>query len=97
MYLIRLRIGLSRSLICDCVETTETINSSFLHSSNLIHESQPILQNIENINPSCLLMNETCLIQLLLYGYRGILYNNNIFLLNLIIDCLLSTKRYYDA
>ena len=57
---------------------------------------QFLLQNDGIVNPNLLSMNENALIQLSLYDDNSLTDNINTFLLNFVIECIPSTKRFSD-
>ena len=107
-YLTRLRVGLSHlrehkfrhnfrnslNPICNCSNSTESNNHYLLYCSNFKNERQTLLQNVRNVNPSLLSMNEDALTHLSLYGDNTLTDNTNTFLLNSVIEYITSTKRF---
>ena len=107
-YLTRLRVGLSHlrehkfrhnfrnslNPICNCSNSTESTNHYLLYCSNFKNERQTLLQNVRNVNPSLLSMNEDALTHLSLYGDNTLTDNTNTFLLNSVIEYITSTKRF---
>ena len=111
IYLTRLRVGLSYlrehkfrhnfrdSLkpICNCSNSIESTKHYLLNCSNFKNERQTLLQNIRNVDPNLLAMNEDTLTHLSLYGDNTLMDNTNTFLLNYVIEYITSTKRFNDS
>ena len=91
-YLTRLRVGLSHLH----EHKFHTSKHYLLHCSNFKNERQTLLQNVRIGNPNLLSMNEDALIHLLLYGDNSLTVNRNTFLLNSVIEYIISTERFSD-
>ena len=89
-YLTRLRFGLSH------LRVIEPTKHYLLHCSNFKNERQILLQNVRNVTPNLLSMNEDALTHLFLYGDNALTDNTNTFLLYSVIKYITSTKRFND-
>ena len=110
-YLTSLHVGLSHlrehkfphdfrnslNPICNCSSSIESTKHYLLQCSNFKHERQTLLQNVKNVNPNLLSMNEDALTHVLLYGNNTLTDNPNTFLLNSVIEYIASTKNFNES
>ena len=82
--------------ICSCGSAIESTKHYLLHCSNLKNEKQTLLQNVINVNPNLLSMNQDALFQLLLSGNSTLTDNTGTFLLNPVIEYITSTNHFND-
>ena len=109
-YLTKLRVGLSHlhehkfrhnfrdslNLICNCGNAIVSTKHYLLRCSNFKNERQTLLQNVRIVNPDLLSINEDALTHLLLYGDNSLTDNTNTFILNSVIEYIISTEGFSD-
>ena len=109
-YLTRLRVGLSHlhehkfrhnfrdslNPVCNCGNAIVSTKHYLPHCSNFKNERQTLLQNFRIVNPKLLSMSEDALTHLLLYGDNSLTDNTNTFILNSVIEYIISTEGFSD-
>ena len=80
--------------ICTCGFDTETLNHFFLQCPRFTNERQNLLLKIEKNIPAISKKTDTSITSILLYDDPSFSAELNTNILNLSIDCILSTKRF---
>ena len=80
--------------ICNCGEDIETSCYYLLHCSLYTNERLAFLNVIKGIDNSILELNDSHIVEVLLYGIKFLDISSNTTLLNATIDFLLKTKKF---
>ena len=106
--LTRLRLGLSHlhdhkfrynfqdclSPVCNCGTDIEDIKHFFFHCVNYNIERQTLFDSISNVKPEFLNLDESELVNLILYGDSSLTFYKNKLILQSTINFILETKRF---
>ena len=80
--------------ICNCGEDIETSCYYLLHCSLYTNERLAFLNVIKGIDNSILELNDSHIVEVLLYGIKFLDISSNTTILNATIDFLLKTKKF---
>ena len=80
--------------ICNCGEDIETSCYYLLHCSFYTNERLAFLNVIKGIDNSILELNDSHIVEVLLYGIKFLDISSNTTILNATIDFLLKTKKF---